>query len=204
MSDFITIINQVITKAKLTASDTTLLVVVKDEINRAIYALARERKIPELFKVNGGTVNLSLALATPFLPIDLAAEVLEATRFFYITTTAPIKSWDLYPRDSVVPPAAVYGRPNYYEICRGSISPLQAVDFGPRDQIDSVNDVLYYSYYVIPIVLVGDGDLLPSIHWDDEIVRRACANIAIRDNKIEQAQALNPSSHPQPVNQAPQ
>lgn len=199
---FLEAITQVILKAKLTASDASQLQLVKDEINRAIYELAREKKITELMYsryapvlVLPGVNYNSFALPDNFL-VENRVYIVSGTR-----------SWDLTQIDGMVPPAVIYGKPTCFEINGGIDVSGTETDFGtmtletlPTQGTNT--DTLLVDYYRRPPALSADGDVVLTRQWDSEVIRRVVAQVALRENKLEQASMLMRSSQSQPQPQS--
>lgn len=195
---FLELQTEVHLKSKLSrvSVDGDLDQVVKNEINRAIYDLAREKTIPELLVLNT-EITIAPLSGTPLVPLTLPEDFLIESRLTYQVDlgVGGNKAWTLDTRDGMVSPAPVYGSPKAYVITSGSPS---GVWLEPPDNVDSVTDKLYLDYYKTPAILIADDDAPVSLRWDAEIIRRSCAAIAVRDNQLDKAAALSPMHQPAP------
>lgn len=174
-------------KAKTLATDTIMETLIAEEINNAVFKLAREKKIAELYVTN---VAVSLTTANSGTPLVLPGDFLVEDRLTYVSGENPvIKKWELNNRGGPIPPAPIYGRPTSYLIRKAAGPVYFGLVVDPYDGIDQVDDSLFLDYYARPAILAS-GDSLPSVMWDTEIVDIVCGNLALRENKPQIAKML--------------
>lgn len=169
---------------KVNSTDASVLALIGDAINIAMYDLARENKFTELLKS-----NVTLTIDNAGTPAQLPIDLLDVERIRY-TDGDTLVTWRLFPRRGLIPPAPTYGKPRAYELIQDSVTTNQQdVIYEPFIGI-SVSDRMALDYYKAPAILVNDGDAPVTLTWDNEIIKRAEHYVLTYMNKPEQAKAL--------------
>lgn len=166
--------------AKINSRDETLVTLIKDAINVALYDIAREQKWAELLVLRH---SLDLTNAASGTLITIPADFIEAERLRYKVGT---QIWRLYPVGAVLPPPIISGRPREYQFATGSpislsIEPYAAIEVG---------DSLLLDYYKSPVELVADEDAPVSNLWDNEILKRAAHYVLTYSGRTAEAQQM--------------
>lgn len=165
---------------KINTGDATLVGLVNDAINIALYDVAREKKWPELQSAAIVTVS-SLDASTYTLPSNFM--ILERVR--YSTST---RTWRLYDRQELIPPAPVFGCPRAYNISgTGEVASPYVMTFEPIPTNGS--DHIKIEYYGTPTLYDGTIGTRSNM-WDAEIQKRAIHYVLTFMGQLEKAKEM--------------
>jgi hypothetical protein len=115
--------------------------------------------------------------------------MLEVERIRYYDSISS-KTWKLFPRRGLVPPAEVYGKPRAFELVQDPVTPSQQdVIYEPFSTVQAT-DKLLLTYWRAPNRLSLDADVPVTLQWDNEIIKRAEFYVLTHLNKMDQAKAL--------------
>jgi hypothetical protein len=174
---------------KLNQSITELNSLVSDAVDVAFFDVAREKRWPELLLINQTiTVNSNLIAGTP-AGLDASCMAIDRVRFTSASTTPPFRTWRLFERSGMVPPALQFGKPRAYVLTVGTTGIPIALLPEPFSGM-TTSDVLKYDYFKAPALFSSTPTLIYSNMWDTEIIKRAIAWINTYYNKLEQAKAI--------------
>lgn len=188
---FLTLRSEVERMAGIASTDTELVALVKEAVNRAQYDIARETKWAESLIVNH-EIALTGILTTPFA-VNLPALFLfeERVKFYRAATTT---TWILSPRTGINFPvtnlAGNYQLPQRYAIIQGAAANPYKIQLEPVTSVSEANDKIRLSYFSAPVNMAADGDVVVSNLWDQEIVKRATQMTLIKMGRLPQQQAL--------------